>query len=396
MRPNKKPRLVRGFLRPLIMKKISKQQRQRDIILALLHRTQKRAESTRKNLNQEWLRINTWFEKNHPTGLSYTVEKKRALTLFLPPSMNFSSDYEITAKYITAIRLLTSEKPKSKKQYRLRQVNFDKLIKISSSAALVLTAELSKWDDSIRSNLTPLINNWDPNILQQFKDLGFFRLFAKSPTFPSTPSQSNINLVKYIKGSCGDTEKTRELKEEIQNIVGDRISKWTFLHSGLTEAITNVSHHAYPNHKNLNKSDKSWYLSGSYDRSLHELKISFYDQGIGIPKSLPQSEVWEKVLGFLSKLNIAKGKLDAELLRAAMEINRTSTGDSDRGKGLQDLLEFIRQRGEGYLSVLSRRGLYRFSLKDGEKAIKTHSFEVPLKGTLIIWSVSLAPQIVET
>lgn len=42
---------------------------------------------------------------------------------------------------------------------------------------------------------------------------------------------------------------------------------------------------------------------------------------------------------------------------------RTRTGDSDRGKGLLDLMEFIRQRGEGYLSIISLKGLFKLEIK---------------------------------
>lgn len=306
--------------------------------------------------------------------------------------MNFSDNYEATAKYITAIRLLTDNPGKNKNRYRLSHVNFDNLQKISSSAALVLTAELSKWDDLIRNNLTPRTENWSKPILKQFIDLGFFDLFAKSPTYPQNAENENIKLVRYIKGSCGDSKKTTALKEELQRTIGDKISKWTFLHGGLTEAITNVSHHAYPETDNFKPNEKNWYLTGSFNKSDNKLKISFYDQGIGIPKSLPKSEIWEKILGITSVIGVGQGRLDETLLKAAMELDRTSTGESDRGKGLQDLLEFIRKRGEGYLTVISRRGLYRMLIKDGKETIKRHSFKEPLRGTLIIWNVSLSSQ----
>ncbi|MGC6744878.1 hypothetical protein ACP0HM_10080 [Escherichia coli] len=52
------------------------------------------------------------------------------------------------------------------------------------------------------------------------------------------------------------------------------------------------------------------------------------------------------------------------MLKAAVEIKRSSTGEEDRGKGLQDLLEFIKQRGEGYLSIMSGKGLYKYSQHD--------------------------------
>ncbi|WP_157831705.1 hypothetical protein [Pseudomonas sp. YY-1] len=304
--------------------------------------------------------------------------------------MNFSDEYEKTALHLTAIRLLTDKTNKSKKRYKLRHVNFDELKKISSSAALVLTAELSKWNDSIRNNLTPYTDNWDKDILHQLHDLGFFHLFKKTKLpINNTETTKNINLVKYIKGSCGDSKKTATLKSELQRLVGDKISKWAFLHSGLTEAITNVSHHAYPQNRNFVEKEKNWYLTGSYNKEANELKISFYDQGIGIPKSLPESEVWEKILSMTAIVGIGKGMLDETLLSAAMEMDRTSTGENDRGKGLQDLLEFIRQRKEGYLTVISRHGLYRLLIREGKEIVKKHSFRTPLKGTLIIWNVSL-------
>lgn len=373
------------------MKKITIRQRNRDVATSISHRKQGTRQATKpKALTEAPALLNKWFDQKRAEGLHFEIGKKRALTILLPEKMNFSDQYEKTVVILTAIRKLITRSSDNKKQYRLKQVNFDNLLKISSSAALALTAELSKWDDLIRSNLTPQVQNWNPNILKQFVDLGFFDLFKRSPKIAQSNHHSSPIFVKYIKGTCGDSSKARQLKEELQTVIGDKISKWTFLHSGLTEAVTNVSHHAYPNHKRLKKTDKNWYLTGAYDKDKQELKISFYDQGIGIPKSLPTSEVWEKVLGFLSKLGLAQRALDATLLKAAMEIDRTSTGESDRGKGLQDLLEFINQRGEGYLSVVSQRGLYRFSLKNDKRQSKTHSFKNPLLGTLIIWNVSLA------
>lgn len=161
------------------------------------------------------------------------------------------------------------------------------------------------------------------------------------------------------------------------------------MHSGLTEAITNVSHHAYPDSEGYSTEDKNWYLTGSYNNETKELKIVFYDQGIGIPKSLPASEVWEKVLSVLSRLPVVERKRDEVLLKAAVELERTSTKESDRGKGLQDLLEFIRQRKNGYLSILSLKGLFKYSMSDGKEEIKTEHFDKPVSGTLIIWSAEL-------
>lgn len=306
--------------------------------------------------------------------------------------MNFYLDYESTVLHISAIRKLSEKKKGLKRVLLLSSVNFDNLKKISTSAALVLTAELSKWDDALRQKLRPNVAKWDANILKKFTELGFFDLFQNSPIDPSQNQGSEepgVHLVRYIKGCCGDSSKTRILKKKITDIVGEEIIKWTFLHSGLTEAITNVCHHAYPDNFRFLQSNKTWYLTGSYSDNTKQLKIVFYDQGIGIPKSLPASKVWERVLSLLSRLPVAERKKDAVLLKAAVQLDRTSTGESDRGKGLQDLLVFIRQRQEGYLSILSLKGLYKFSICEGKESVKSEHFENPILGTLIIWSVTL-------
>lgn len=329
-----------------------------------------------------------------------TKSLKNKLIIHLPNKMNFSTDYDQTVQAIIAIRKLVEsyENLKSsfvhKDAYTLGRVNFDGLTSISTSAALVLTAEISKWDRSIRKRLKPLVENWNDDIYSQFEQLGFFDLFENKPEKKCNDKheKSDINFVRYIRGKCGNSDETKkqkkELKNEIAALVGNKIDKWTFLHSGLSEAVTNVSHHAYPSNSSK---DKSWYLTGSFNDKTKEMKIAFYDQGIGIPNSLHASEVWEKVLSYFSKLQLPKAeqKKHSKLLEAAVKMDRTSTDKVDRGKGLQDLLEFIRQRGHGHLSIISCLGLYKSTFSNGHEKIKTGSFDRSLCGTLIIWSVSL-------
>ena len=329
-----------------------------------------------------------WFGRQLGFGLDLDKSDGGAITINLPESMNFSSDYEMTVLYLMAIRRLAIKKP-HKKQAHLAMVNFSGLMRISTSAALVLTAELSKWEDSIRQKLRPEINNWQFDILYKFYELGFFELFRNNP-FEGTEAESSgsVQLVRYIKGRTGDTAMTRQLKAAIGKVVGDGIDKWVFLNTGLSEAITNVTHHAY-NYEWFRSKDKTWYLTGSYNSESKELKIVFYDQGIGIPKSLPASDIWERALKYLSSFPSIERRRDATMLKAAVELSRTSTGEDDRGKGLQDLLEFVRQRNEGYLSILSLKGLYKFSIEGGRERVKSVHFSNPLYGTLIIWRTVL-------
>lgn len=374
------------------MKKLSRKQWEIDVKTGLKHRQGMTKSKIGKSINNSnGSEVNNWIDSHRSNGLNIEFKKNRA-TIILPERLNFFHDYKSTVLHLNAIRKLIANKSASHKTYKLSKVKFDYLKSVSTSASLVLTAELSKWDDTIRNNLIPEIKNWSPDILVNFNELGFFDLFKNKPSNISqleSNASHNRRIVKYTKGRCGDDEQTRVLKENITKIIGDEIKKWMFLHSGLSEAIVNVSHHAYPKEYGFSEIDKNWYYTASYNTTKKELKVVFYDQGIGIPKSLPVSDLWEKVLEFLSILPIADRKKDEVLLKAAVELDRTRTEDSDRGKGLQDLMEFIRQRGDGYLSILSLKGLFKLQIKNGIESIKSERFDYPIQGTLIIWCVTV-------
>lgn len=378
------------------MRKVTDKQRLRDVNLNL--RLRLGAKKSVKKYDY-WLREarkidDKWLEDEIKNGLNAQVLSNGRVVLKLPDYMNFSDNYEDSIKYIHAIRRLSQgDRSPTRHAYRLASVNFDSLIKISSSAALVLTAELSRWDDSIRKRLKPNTKRWDVDIVEQFCELGFFELFGRSHVENRKCSSldGSLRFVKYIKGRCGDSAKIRVLRESIEDIIEkEKIEKWSILRGGLDEAITNVSHHAYPG-SSVKDSDKNWYLTGSYNKHNQELKVVFYDQGVGIPGSLPSSEFMEKIYSKIASWNIpvAERKNDELLLKAAVEMDRTSTGLSDRGKGLQDLLEFIRQRRNGYLSIMSGKALYKYSMSNGSEDSRTERFYREVQGTLIVWSVNL-------
>lgn len=292
-----------------------------------------------------------------------------------------------------AIRRLAKAPRNVAKAFKLASVDFSHLRKISSSAALVLTAELSKWNDLCQQKLSQG-DGWDKDIQDRFIELGFFDLFQNNPfSGQERHSSSPIRHVRYIKGVAGGKEH-KTLRSSLRIIVGEEIGKYTFLKSGIDEAITNVGHHAYPSADRIIESkaceSKHWYLTGAYDTRTRSLKVSFYDQGVGIPRTLPSSTIKERIVSFLSSLPAVDRKKDEMLLKAAMETGRTSTDEEDRGKGLSDFLTFINQRGDGYLSILSRHGLYKYSIDDGKVKVKSEHLPLPIEGTLIIWRTSLA------
>jgi hypothetical protein len=376
------------------VKKYKNKQRERDVRRVYLQRKlgsryyirdSRKTQKSRKHFQQL---INQKIDDLVSQGLQASHTKDGRVVLALPAVMNLSSHYNETMRYINAIRAL-SHNPRSRRYYRLASVRFDELREISSSAALILTSELSRWDDSIRNNLTPQTQNWDPIIFEKFNSLGFFNLFRKAQVSPPKEKrESNVHFVQYLKGNHEDKDY-RALHVQLKEIIGERIKKWPLLHGGLDEAITNVCHHAYPTTLNVRDKDRNWYLTGAFNEETRELKIVFCDQGIGVPASLPTSKIWEKVLQSVSSLPSANRRKHATLLKAAMEVSRTSTDKSDRGKGLPDMKEFIRQRGSGYLALLSGHGLYKLAVDGSQEKHKSDTLDLPIEGTMIIWKVQL-------
>ncbi|MGS0694910.1 hypothetical protein [Shewanella sp. 0m-4] len=363
------------------MKKNNTKQRERVKSYNLkLRKETKKSQKKEKNKKKvvPVVAIKNWVKENEEF-ISLIDTKKNIYSINFPPNMNFSVDYYNSIKSINSIRKLVGFHGN---RYQLKTVNLNNIVNISTSASLVLTAEIDKWNDKVGKRLVPQTENWNDNVKAQLSDLGFFELFNfEKCEFDAKPSK--LNIVKFIKGAPGDEQKAKLLREKIEEIVGNRVKRPP-LFQALSEAITNVTHHAYPKES---KSEKHWYMTASFCNDSRELKVAFYDQGIGIPASLPLSNLWERAKDYMSKLKLYNDH--PSLIEAAVEMGRTKTDQENRGKGLQDLLEFIRQYGNGYMSILSQKGLYKFSCTDRNEHTKKESLKHPILGTLIIWSVKV-------
>ncbi len=114
------------------MKKLSVDQRKRDVKIGLSHRQgRKRVLNTKIRLRDDasWHELNEWIDKRNGQELDISFINKKFIVLNLPEKMNFNYDYNVTALNISAIRKFSEKKHRSNKCYRLRTVNFDNLKK---------------------------------------------------------------------------------------------------------------------------------------------------------------------------------------------------------------------------------------------------------------------------
>ena len=125
-----------------------------------------------------------------------------------------------------------------------------------------------------------------------------------------------------------------------------------------------------------------------------ELYLAFYDIGIGIQNSLRRNLVGagEHALEAIDKLaatlGVGSGKLqDTQLLRIAVEHNRTTTGLPFRGKGLPEMKAFAASTTGGRLTMVSGFAQYNFRANSGPATVVR--CEQTTVGTLILWNLPL-------
>lgn len=264
-------------------------------------------------------------------------------------------------------------------------IEFASLRTLSPGAALMLAAELYRWQRFMGRRLNAVRQNeWDPDIRRQLQELGLFKLLA-TPNVPSGigPKRSTgIDIIEYSVDTEVDGDKCGALLDCLVDIAGE-IPAQNFIYDGLIEALKNSKHHAYTDPDQwFGVQPGTWFMTGSYDRDAKQLTAAVFDVGVGIPATLPRSGVWEHLRPFLS---LGGHSDDANMIAAAMEYGRTRTKLEGRGKGLPIMMRLLDHH-QGYLRIVSGKGeaMYDSLTKKIEKTSHAES----IGGTLIEWSIT--------
>lgn len=294
-----------------------------------------------------------------------------------PEHLSFERDYEGVLKLIREIR----ERSKRRRNERT-YIDFKPIRTVTPSGALVLAAELDRWNSlpgptRFRKADT---DEWVPNVRRLLGQMGFFELLKlKVSHVPDTASEG-ARYVKFRSGTKVDGEAVEDLRLlDLAPVVS--VPKAKLLFAAVTEAMTNVAHHAYGA---THRGPKKWWLSAAHEAG--EVVILIYDQGAGIPKTLPLT-LRERMRDLLP------GDLathDGKMIEVAHNLARSGTGESHRGRGLgRDVRRYIEEHdGPGTYRVISGRGEYTVPAGEGVTG-RVESRARPLQGTLIEWRLRL-------
>lgn len=281
------------------------------------------------------------------------------------------------------VKLLDDIRTKSQKHRNKRiHIDFKPIRTIKPSAALVLAAELDRWNRHLAIRNSKLvavdIEEWDNTVRRLLREMGFFDLL-KVASIPEERSSTGIQYVQFCSGAKVDGKVIDDL-QKLHLEPSISVPNKHLLYAAVTEAMTNVVHHAYRDQTTLDV-PKHWWLSAAYDGQSREVAVMIYDQGSGIPTTLPR-KFGERIRALLPE-NLTKD--DAHMIQAAHNLSRTATSSPSRGHGLQrDIRRYIQELDcHGRYRVISNKGEYIVETGDNPDKIISHKH--PLKGTLIEW-----------
>lgn len=299
----------------------------------------------------------------------------RRCEIELPERLDLEENYEVTVTHLSNVRNA------AQRRVRLRYLNFDSVRYISPSAALLLASEVDHWNETVGLRVRSHDESWDPNVRRLLCEMGFFELLHLAR--PAVVSEViNTTFLPFVRGSVSNKQKggqlAKELRQTIERVAGIEIRKH-LLFDGLTEAITNVSQHAYAKSRKKG-SPRYWWMSGAFVKDTNTVIVGFCDHGLTIPGTLPASKIFEKMRDQFALWN------DGQRIRAAMEYGRSSTRLPGRGQGLQNFLEVINGHINSQLRIYSNRGLLTVT-NSGQNGLSFDSSvkEVTFRGTLIEW-----------
>ncbi len=272
-------------------------------------------------------------------------------------------------------------------------IDFSNTKRMVVCGSLLFFSELHRIERELGSlNLVSCISPKDETVSQVLKHLGILKMLNNNSSI--IPKRSDVINWKTASGEITDATKVGQILEEQSKLPKDKSKK---LYRGVSEAMTNVSQHAYMNLRNDGAKivgDKGWWMFCREEED--HISVAFCDLGVGIPITLPKTMEENKeeslFMTILQKLfGSDKEKYsDGELIRAAIEIKRSRTQKRHRGKGLLDMIKAIETTQGGRLTILSNKGGYLYNLNSTKPSEDIKNYKDSIFGTLIIWSLPIS------
>ncbi|MBP6437580.1 hypothetical protein [Acinetobacter towneri] len=282
-------------------------------------------------------------------------------------------------------------------------LDFSETEKMFVDGTLYLLAELDTLKSTNSDIKFKLKLSKDLIVNQVLKQTGILDLLNINLTFEEELDET-VRYWKYSSGSKVELDLAEEMLNDFDEILSENSSK--NIYNGITEALTNCHHHAYLEKRFINdpqKAKKWWLFSQEKDS---KLTICVCDLGVGIPRSLVRNSEnvqkdWFRNLKAFLKSHREKYDKDSASIKAAIEIGNTRTNLSNRGKGLNQIINQISTFCEhkASIAIFSNKGSYIINkgmIEDRPITNLVNGFSIPfnksIDGTVIVWQIPIDKQ----
>lgn len=274
--------------------------------------------------------------------------------------------------------------------------DFSKLRYISTAAAVVLTAEYERLA-KLHREVPPTVelDRWTDDVFRKLYQLGFFEIVGHVPQRPAVLAANEATMTMQIV-SMKNADDLALVDRSLQQLgeflnPSRRIPEKVIIDllTGLSEAISNVTHHAYTDdYDDALPHIGSLWISATADRNENSLTVVAYDQGVTIPFTYPRIARAERVGRFLARALRRQSEHpyvnDGTYIRAAMKYGGSRTDQKHRGRGLPQMMDVLSETGAGKMTVYSRGGWCR---RDANGRLTSGAVSSSIGGTLIEWTL---------
>lgn len=312
-----------------------------------------------------------------------------AMRIAPPADFSFSRNYTQTVSCLRSFKhALFAAMPDGKRPQIF--LDLSTIQNITLAGALVLGAEIHRW----RVQRGPVlraqnVRDWNPRVRRLLAGVGFFKLLGVE--VPRRVEREllddEVTVLQMISSTVLDPELLQKTMQKLST-VAEILEQDPSVYGALVEAAYNAKLHAYPEDHEYEFPPlvKGWWATASWNPKEGFVKFLVYDQGVGIPHTLPKWSGWEMLRAKLAETlgDFGTGLKDASnLIAAAIELDRTSL-QGGHGKGLQDVIRAVETTPGSSVRILSGTGSVLYH-HDGRIEKKDETLHIG--GTLIEWRI---------
>ncbi|HOY69699.1 MAG TPA: hypothetical protein PL131_00355 [Methylotenera sp.] len=306
-------------------------------------------------------------------------QKSTIVKIFAPEhfTLHISEKDSLRAESRNKLLRFISKIKQSLLENKRVHISFKNTNLLAPSGTLLFISEFEKITNEYSNKIT-IDYPKDDVVEQLFQHIGLLEKMGLPNRKEITAEQ--VRCWDFAKGNNVDTSEFKNLFSKYSNAISEDVSSGLF--DSMSEAVTNSFQHSCGHQAECN-CDKNWWMFARQQNNT--LEVVIYDRGIGIPESLrrkPELKEWLR-----APYERYKKKFDSTMINVAVQSTRSSTKLAHRGKGLRDMLDFVRDGNIGGFFIFSGAGLFLYSAE--RKNETSQDFIVPISGTLIQWQLSL-------